>query len=165
MLAIVAMMLGGIALAGCQLAPVEVPYNQRLVVQLRETSGENPVNAEVKLDGKTVFGPNDLAPGDRGSSPIRLHEPDLDAPKLSTGQTHRISWRLHRNGTLGKAGNAELTIFSGTKPIKTQWSSTTGVMPGFAVEWYVDIKLSQPPAAGATPAKAGATPSKTDARP
>jgi hypothetical protein len=157
MLAVAAMVVGGMALAGCQLTPVEVPYNQRLVVQLRETTGENPVNVEVKLDGKTVFGPNDLAPGERDKT-IRLHEPDLDAPKLSTGTTHRISWHLYRNGTWGKAGNAELTIFSGTKPIKTQMSSTSSVLPGFAVDWFVDIKVTQPQAAGASPGKTPAKP-------
>ena len=161
--AIAVMVAGGVALAGCQLTPTEVPANQRLVVQLRETSGENPVNVEVKVDGTTKLGPIDLAPMERDKR-VFLHEPDQDAPKLSTGQTHRISWRLYRNGTWGKAGNAELTLFSGTKQIKTQMSSTNGVLPGFAVEWFIDVKLVQPPAAGATPSKPAA-PAPAPAKP
>ncbi|MDD4891400.1 MAG: hypothetical protein PHU85_15885 [Phycisphaerae bacterium] len=123
-------------LAGCQ--GYDLPYDQRVVAVLRETTNENPVQATLKVDGKEVFGPGDLTPG--ATREIVLHDPAADsARKLTPSTGHRITWRLHRSGRMNKVGSADLMIYSGTKMIKSD--STKYIMPGFWVDGWLDVKL------------------------
>lgn len=140
MLMSVAVLTGLLAMVGCQ--GVEVPYSQRIVVQLREISKENPAQANIQVDSKDVFGPADLAPGETRNIPI--HEPSSETgPKLTPGQVHRISWRLEKKGMPGKVGDIEMRIFSGTNTV-IKSDSTTYLMPNIPKTWYVDVRLAQP---------------------
>jgi hypothetical protein len=130
------------ALAGCQ--GVEAPYGQRIVAQVAETTAENQATANIQVDGKDVFGPVDLAPGERRNVPI--HEPQDAGPKLTPG-VHRISWRLEKKGMPGKVGDIELKIFSGTNQVIYS-TSTKYRLPNVPYWWFVDVKVAQPTTAG-----------------
>lgn len=132
----------GAVLGGCQRMDwrtTELPYDQRLVVVLHETTSENPAQATVKLDGKTVFGPGDLTPG--ATREVVLHDPAAESSrKLNPGTTHQISWKLHRNGMMNRVGSVDLMVYSGTKMIKGD--STKYVMPTFWTQGGLDVKLT-----------------------
>lgn len=132
-------------LAGCQ--GTQLPYDQRIVAVLRETTNENPVTATIKVDGKEYFGPGDLTPG--ATREIVIHDPASESVhKLAPGQAHRITWKLHRKG-MTKVGSADMVIYAGTKPIKS--ASTKYMMPGFWAEGWLDIKLTQPTSGSGAP--------------
>ena len=142
------MLTAAVALCGCQVH--EVPQNQRVVVRVKETSGENPVFVTVSLDDKELFS-GELAPNQYKD--LAIHEPGVDGGRqLTAGKEYRVSWRLYRKGWWGKTGQAEVAIFTGTTALKTPMSSTRQALtlPGFDLRWFAQFKIKPAPAGGPT---------------
>ncbi len=132
---------GAALLCGCK--TVTVPYNQKITAVLVETTKENPVKVTLAVDGKEVYGPTELLPGQRRD--IVLHDPSPDSTaRLSPpNEQHVISWRLHRNGVMGKVGHADLTILNGSNQV-LETASTKYVWPVFWVDGRLNLKFEQP---------------------
>lgn len=140
--AAIAVFLAALAV-GCN--SYNVPADQRLMVQIKEISEENPVKVVMTVDGQDPprF-TGEISPGKEYR--LLLHDPDPAGKfKLSAGEKHRIWWEIHRNNHLGKVGNGEVTVWSGNEALIT--TNSTWIMPLFKWQWSIDVTLGEPTAA------------------